>query len=505
MYDIFLSYSSNDRDRLAQLVDVFQQQGWRVFWDHQSVPVGKTYAQYIEDGLRDSTCVVVAWSENSVKSEWVREEANKAKKRGVMLPIRLDKNDPPFGFSEYQAADFSQWQGDPQAPVFKALADGILGHVNAARAIAERQAKQDELAQLQARLETEQKRLQDEQHRLSEQRELLDLRAQAAKQKEQERQTAWDKERTDLLAQQAELQQQLADRQQELGALGAQIVVDPNPQLAAELATAQQQCTDLQAQLTAIQSKLQQAEAAQRAALAAQQQSETKLRTAEQAQQQAEEKHRSADEARQTAENQLRSAQQAQAIAEQTSKQQHHELSLLNQQLIEQRHEFTVLRQQAPKVVEKIVFKPVGSLKGTLLGALGGMVLAALVAGAMWPKAVEIPVPAQNTAQQPIAPAEPAAPSAAEQEQQRLAAIAAAKKALDGNDPDAKKQAVQQLLQLTPLDGEAMRYLGLAYETGVGIAQNAKKACHWYQQAVQAGDSEAQTYLTDLKKSKQCK
>jgi chemotaxis protein histidine kinase CheA len=272
MYDIFLSYSSKDRESLAMLVEVFRQQGWTVFWDHQSVPVGKTYAQYIEDGLRDSTCVVVAWSEHSIKSKWVREEANKAQKREVMLPIRLDRNDPPFGFSEYQAADFSQWQGDTTTPEFQALAMGIREHLNAAQQQAERLAKQnqltqqqDELTRLQTELQQQQQTLRHAQTQLAEQRELLELRTQAAQQKERERQIqfAQQTEEAQQLAasKQAELTRQTLEFQQQRAKLEQQLQAAKQAgQSEPELVAAQQRIMELKTQLDTAREQAQRAE-----------------------------------------------------------------------------------------------------------------------------------------------------------------------------------------------------------------------------------------------------
>jgi hypothetical protein len=68
MYDIFLSYSTKDRDRLMPLVQALEQRGWSVFWDHRSVPVGKDWHDVIGDAIRECRSVIVAWSQHSVDS-----------------------------------------------------------------------------------------------------------------------------------------------------------------------------------------------------------------------------------------------------------------------------------------------------------------------------------------------------------------------------------------------------------------------------------------------------
>ena len=130
MYDIFLSYATKDRERVQPLFEALTKQGWTVFWDHLSIRVGKNWSVELEQAINASRCVVVAWSEHSIKSEYVREEANFAKRRGVLLPICLDKVEPPFGFTLRQATDFSQWNQKADHPAFIRLATEIYALLN---------------------------------------------------------------------------------------------------------------------------------------------------------------------------------------------------------------------------------------------------------------------------------------------------------------------------------------------------------------------------------------
>ena len=59
--------------------------------------------------------MVVAWSRNSVDSDWVRDEAALGRDLGRLAPITLDDALPPLGFGQYQVVDFSKWAGDPDA------------------------------------------------------------------------------------------------------------------------------------------------------------------------------------------------------------------------------------------------------------------------------------------------------------------------------------------------------------------------------------------------------
>ena len=108
MTDVFISYASQDRERIAPLVRVLEEQGWSVFWDRET-PVGQSWPDYIEAILDDAKCIVVAWSEASKQSEWVREEANEGKQRKVLAPLLLEDVRLPFGFRNIQTADLKGW------------------------------------------------------------------------------------------------------------------------------------------------------------------------------------------------------------------------------------------------------------------------------------------------------------------------------------------------------------------------------------------------------------
>ncbi len=130
MYDIFLSYSTQDRGRLQPLFTALEQQGWSVFWDHESIHTGENWSLKIETAINNSRCVVVVWSKHSIHSEWVREEATVGKRRNVLLPLLLDGVEPPVGFLLRQADDFNRWNGKPSHPAFVRLAAQVYAKLN---------------------------------------------------------------------------------------------------------------------------------------------------------------------------------------------------------------------------------------------------------------------------------------------------------------------------------------------------------------------------------------
>lgn len=108
---VFVSYSHADRDRVALLVERFRRRRWKVWWDREN-RIGDRWRYVIEDRLDHAACVVVVWTRRSVRSSWVRREAQRAVDRGVLVPARLDDVEQPRRFGEYQYADLVGWQGE---------------------------------------------------------------------------------------------------------------------------------------------------------------------------------------------------------------------------------------------------------------------------------------------------------------------------------------------------------------------------------------------------------
>ena len=117
MADIFISYAREDQEVAQQLAGALEAQGWSVFWD-RVIPAGETWRSFTGKALKDAQCVVVAWSTSSIDSDWVHEEAEDAKERGILVPVFIESVAPPFGFRAIQAADLVGWNGDARADSF---------------------------------------------------------------------------------------------------------------------------------------------------------------------------------------------------------------------------------------------------------------------------------------------------------------------------------------------------------------------------------------------------
>ena len=110
MSDIFLSYASEDRERVRPLVERLEEHGWSVWWDRR-IPPGKTWPQVVEEALESCRAMVAVWTAVSVESDWVAIETSEGKKRHILVPVALDDVDPPLEFRRIQAADLTGWDG----------------------------------------------------------------------------------------------------------------------------------------------------------------------------------------------------------------------------------------------------------------------------------------------------------------------------------------------------------------------------------------------------------
>jgi hypothetical protein len=134
MSDIFISYNHEDQIRAQELAQALGGRGWSIFWD-RTIPYGKTWRETIGKELSEARCVIVLWSKTSIESGWVQEEADDAKRRGVLIPIRIDDIKPPIGFRGIQTADLVNWKATRPTPAFERLKTDIAASIGARPAV----------------------------------------------------------------------------------------------------------------------------------------------------------------------------------------------------------------------------------------------------------------------------------------------------------------------------------------------------------------------------------
>jgi TIR domain len=104
MVDVFVSYSHEDRDRCQRFVDDLLRLKVGVWFDERLGP-GQGITDQVEEALDRAKAVVVLWTKSSVKSEWVKAEANRGKSRNILVTIRLEECSVPFYFDNHLYLD----------------------------------------------------------------------------------------------------------------------------------------------------------------------------------------------------------------------------------------------------------------------------------------------------------------------------------------------------------------------------------------------------------------
>lgn len=107
---LFVSYSRSDLARARPVIDLLEGAGFDAWWDGR-LEGGENYLQTTETALETCACVVVLWSATSVASHWVRDEAQRGRERGCLVPLTIDGTMAPLGFRQFQLLDISAWDG----------------------------------------------------------------------------------------------------------------------------------------------------------------------------------------------------------------------------------------------------------------------------------------------------------------------------------------------------------------------------------------------------------
>src|SRR4051812_49621862 len=124
MSDVFISYARADEEQAKRVADALRTDGYAV-WRDDELPAHRAYADVIEERLKAADAVVVLWSADAAKSQWVRAEADAARARGILVQVTLDGIIPPLPFNQIQCADLGGWDGKPDGPGWCKLAASL--------------------------------------------------------------------------------------------------------------------------------------------------------------------------------------------------------------------------------------------------------------------------------------------------------------------------------------------------------------------------------------------
>ena len=138
MADVFVSYARPQERQAAQVADALRAAGYDVWRDDQ-LPAHRTYGEVIEERLASAKAVLVLWSSDAFKSQWVRAEADIAREAGTLVQVTIDGKLPPLPFNQIQCADLKSWDGDAQASEWRKVEGSIASLVKVSTAASAQQ------------------------------------------------------------------------------------------------------------------------------------------------------------------------------------------------------------------------------------------------------------------------------------------------------------------------------------------------------------------------------
>jgi hypothetical protein len=103
--DVFLSYSSKDGAQIQSLADELEGKHISVWYDRGLIG-GQPYRDVLRQRIETVKAVVVLWTENAIRSKWVRAEADLADRHNKLICLRDPKLEParipmPFAANEH--------------------------------------------------------------------------------------------------------------------------------------------------------------------------------------------------------------------------------------------------------------------------------------------------------------------------------------------------------------------------------------------------------------------
>ena len=128
MSDVFISYARSTESQAQAVAGALRSLGFGV-WRDDELPPHRDYTDVIEERLRAAKAVLVIWSAEAARSQWVRAEANVAREAGTLVQLRIDDVTPPLPFNQIQCADLTHWSGQHDHAEWRKVADSVTALV----------------------------------------------------------------------------------------------------------------------------------------------------------------------------------------------------------------------------------------------------------------------------------------------------------------------------------------------------------------------------------------
>ena len=129
MSDIFISYARSTEAQAKQIAEALRGLGYGV-WRDDEIPASRAFADVIAERLEKARAVVVIWSAEAVRSQWVRSEAERARGDDKLVQLSVDGARLPMPFDQTQCADLIGWAAGDETPGWKQVVGAIAGLVS---------------------------------------------------------------------------------------------------------------------------------------------------------------------------------------------------------------------------------------------------------------------------------------------------------------------------------------------------------------------------------------
>ena len=130
MSDVFISYARSTEGEARRIADALRALGYGV-WRDDELPAHRAYADVIEERLTQAKAVVVIWSAEAAKSEWVRSEAERARAEHKLVQLAMDGARLPMPFDQIQCAELAGWTGQADHPGWRKVVGSIAELIGA--------------------------------------------------------------------------------------------------------------------------------------------------------------------------------------------------------------------------------------------------------------------------------------------------------------------------------------------------------------------------------------
>ena len=125
MSDIFISYARSTAVQAELIADALHELGYDV-WRDDELPAHRAYSDVIEAELAAAKAVLVIWSADAARSDWVRSEADRARADRKLVQLTVDGSALPMPFDQIQCARLVGWTGEPHAAGWQTVVASLV-------------------------------------------------------------------------------------------------------------------------------------------------------------------------------------------------------------------------------------------------------------------------------------------------------------------------------------------------------------------------------------------